>query len=80
MEQEKKKRTVQPITKWEVEYIELVNAELSKRGWSTNNLARELGSYNYDNFKEFFLNQNGQFRSRTIGKVNELLGIKTVVK
>jgi hypothetical protein len=75
-EQKVKKRKQAPITHWELKYIERVNSELTKRGWDINKLARELKSYNYDRFRDFFGKKIGRLESRTIGRINKVLDIK----
>jgi hypothetical protein len=75
-EQEVKTRKQAPITSWELKYIELVNKELTKKGWDINKLARELKSYNYDRFRDFFGKKSGRLESRTIGRINKVLDIK----
>lgn len=75
-EQEVKKRKQAPITHWELKYIERVNKELAKKGWDINQLVRELNSYNYDRFRDFFGKKSGRLESRTIGRINKVLNIK----
>jgi hypothetical protein len=72
----KKTRKVAPITEFEIQFINLVNKTLLEKGLNVNNLARMCGSYNYGNFQRYFLEKKGQFRSRTLGKVADVLELK----
>lgn len=70
------KRNQGTITTWEKQFIKLANKIMVEKGMNTNDLARACGSNNYGNFERYFRDSQGQLRSRTIGKVCAVLGIK----
>lgn len=76
----KQTRSKAPITQFDKDFIELVNKTLIKKGMTVNDLTRACKSYNYDNFRDYFNDQKGEFRSRTIGKVCGVLGITVIEK
>ena len=75
-EKETKKRVHKPFTKWEFRYADKVNAKLKEKDITLKQLTKMCGSTNYGNFKRFFEDKKGNLRSRTIGKINEVLKIK----
>jgi hypothetical protein len=66
-------KTVHPITDWEKKEIEKINSKLKKKGLTPNDLVRKLGSYNYDQMRDFLNNGKGSMNSRTLGRVHQIL-------
>ena len=73
-------RSKAPITQFDKDFIKLVNKTLVKKGMTVNDLTRACNSYNYDNFRDYFNDHKGEFRSRTIGKVCKVLNLTIVEK